>query len=155
MSDFIQSPDSPAVAPTVCAAASPSSPEKTKSHHTRPCYPPPGVLDIPDALLRKSHVLALAGWISDNTLARRIKDGDFPKPDVHSGRNPLWRVQTVRHWLKGEVALGLRRREAELKRQIAEAPDSHQRAELLRENRYLLAQIHRVRRSKKTPVATA
>jgi predicted DNA-binding transcriptional regulator AlpA len=160
MSDFTQSPDSPGgfdssvVAPTICAATSPSSAKPKRSNHTKPCAPPPGVLDFPDALLRKSHVLFLC-TITDNTLARRITDGDFPPPDMVSGRNPLWRVATVRAWLRGDVALDLDRQHAELQRRIADAPTSQERAELLRQHRHLLARMRRLRNSKNTPTAAA
>ncbi|NPT33454.1 helix-turn-helix transcriptional regulator [Paraburkholderia xenovorans] len=149
MLDSINQTSQSTVCSTVTASTPPAKPKR--SNHTKPCAPPAGVLDIADALLRKSHVLFLCGGIADNTLTRRIANGDFPKPDMFSGRNPLWRVRTVLDWLRGEVALNLDRHHKALQRQLAEAPDSHQRAELLREHRHLLAQIRRVRRSKNTP----
>lgn len=144
--DVLDSTHQPAVEQT--AASTP--PKKTRSNHTKPCAPPAGILDIPDAMLRKCHVLALC-QVSDNTLHRRIKDGDFPSPDVHSGRNPLWRVQTIKDWLAGAVARELQGRHMEMSRCITAEMDSRRRAELLRQDRHLLEQIRRVSRSKNPP----
>ncbi|RZF29967.1 hypothetical protein EVC45_10235 [Paraburkholderia sp. UYCP14C] len=145
MLDSVQS----SVEPTTSVLTPPAT-TKPGGNHTKPCAPPAGLLAIPDALLRKAHVLFLLS-ITDNTLARRIKAGDFPAPDMVCGVSPLWRVQTVMTWLAGGTALDLARQHKALKQQIAEATTTQERAELLRQHRHLLAQIRRIRCSKNTP----
>lgn len=136
---------------SVQAVETPPVPQKPKrGNHTWSVVPPAGLMEIPGALLRKCHVLAVVGGISDNTLATRIKNGDFPKPDIYSGKSPLWRVQTVRDWLNGGVVQQLEQHRAELRDQLRSAPDSDREA-LRREDRRLLARLRRIRASKPAP----
>lgn len=140
----------PATAP-VSALPSSSAPKPScgRGNHTRPQVPPAGLLDIPDALLRLSHVLALVG-VSDNTLSLRIKRGDFPRADMKSGRSPLWRVATIRDWLNGSVVQQLERRLAEVQKQLSHAP-AHELAELMRERKRLSYRLRCIRLSKPAP----
>jgi predicted DNA-binding transcriptional regulator AlpA len=135
--------------PPTSTCAPPLKPSRGQSNHTRPQVPPAGIMDIPDALLRLCHVLALVG-VSDNTLATRIKANIFPEPDMHSGINPLWRVSTIRTWLNGSVAQQLENRLADVQQQMRDAP-AHRLAELQRDHRRLLDQLRRIRRSKPAP----
>ncbi len=57
--------------------------------------PPPGRL-----ALRLDELAASLG-ISRRTLERERSAGRFPPPDLHIGKCPLWRPETVRRWIDG------------------------------------------------------
>jgi hypothetical protein len=44
--------------------------------------------------------LAFALGVSRRAIERERSAGHFPEPDLHIGRMPLWRVETVRRWLE-------------------------------------------------------
>ena len=46
--------------------------------------------DLPDAL-----------GVSRRTIERQRSAGRFPRPDLHIGKMPLWRVETIRAWVEG------------------------------------------------------
>ncbi len=45
--------------------------------------------------------LAEALGVSRRVLERERSAGRLPKPDLHIGKMPLWRVQTILDWLEG------------------------------------------------------
>ncbi len=45
--------------------------------------------------------LADALGVSRRSLERERSAGRLPKPDLHIGRAPLWRIETVNRWLEG------------------------------------------------------
>lgn len=45
--------------------------------------------------------LAQALGISRRSIERERAAGRFPKPDLHIGRMPLWRPETIRRWVEG------------------------------------------------------
>ncbi len=44
--------------------------------------------------------LADALGVSRRTLERERSAGRLPRPDLHIGRAPLWRCETIREWLE-------------------------------------------------------
>lgn len=70
---------------------------------TRPaCHEPaPEAAGRPavDRLTYRLSDLAAALGVSRRTLERERSAGRLPKPDLHIGRAPLWRVETIREWL--------------------------------------------------------
>jgi len=60
----------------------------------RPVAPP-----IDRLTYRFSDVAAALG-VSRRLLERELSARRFPQPDLHIGRVPLWRVETVRGWLE-------------------------------------------------------
>ena len=44
--------------------------------------------------------LAAALGVSRRTLERERSAGRLPRPDLHIGRAPLWRCETIREWLE-------------------------------------------------------
>src|SRR5262249_2866771 len=45
--------------------------------------------------------LADALGVSRRAIERERSAGRVPPPDLHIGKMPLWRVETIRHWLEG------------------------------------------------------
>jgi predicted DNA-binding transcriptional regulator AlpA len=45
--------------------------------------------------------LAEAIGVSRRTIERERSAGRLPKPDLHIGRAPLWRPETIRRWIEG------------------------------------------------------
>ena len=45
--------------------------------------------------------VAAALGISRRTLERERSAGRFPRPDLRVGKSPLWRPETIRHWVEG------------------------------------------------------
>jgi predicted DNA-binding transcriptional regulator AlpA len=39
--------------------------------------------------------------VSRRTIERERSAGRFPAPDLHLGRAPLWRPETIRRWIDG------------------------------------------------------
>ena len=117
-----------------------SSPRAKRGNHTWPEVPPPGLMDIPEAFLKKAHLLAITG-VSDVTLHARIKTGLFPPPDMRDGSRPLWRVATIRAWLDGSVIAHLDGHIAELVALLKSAPTWE-----LPEIRQRLERLHSQRR---------
>lgn len=38
--------------------------------------------------------------VSRSTIERERRKGRFPRPDLHIGRMPLWRPETIRQWVE-------------------------------------------------------
>jgi predicted DNA-binding transcriptional regulator AlpA len=55
----------------------------------------------PDRLTYRLDELAEALGISRRTIERERSAGRFPRPDVHIGRMPLWKPETIRGWIDG------------------------------------------------------
>lgn len=45
--------------------------------------------------------IAKALGVSRRTIERERSAGRFPTPDLHIGKAPLWRPQTIREWVEG------------------------------------------------------
>jgi predicted DNA-binding transcriptional regulator AlpA len=45
--------------------------------------------------------LAAALGVSRRTLERERSAGRFPRPDLHIGKAPLWRPETIHRWIEG------------------------------------------------------
>ena len=43
--------------------------------------------------------LAAALGVSRRTIERERSAGRFPKPDIHLGKAPCWRPETIAHWI--------------------------------------------------------
>jgi hypothetical protein len=52
-----------------------------------------------DRLALRIDELADALGVSRRALDRERSAGRLPKPDLHIGKMPLWRIETVHHWL--------------------------------------------------------
>ena len=39
--------------------------------------------------------------ISRRTIERERSAGRFPEPDLHIGKSPLWKPETIRAWIDG------------------------------------------------------
>jgi prophage regulatory protein len=65
----------------------------------RPLPQPLNVLDVPQAHLKISTVIALTG-MSESTIRRRIADGHFPPPIHHGKRCTRWVARDVATWLE-------------------------------------------------------
>ena len=67
--------------------------------------PPPrpaGVHPLSEtALAWRLDAIAKALGISRRTLERERSAGRFPPPDLHIGKMPLWRPETIRRWVEG------------------------------------------------------
>ena len=44
--------------------------------------------------------------ISQRTLWRWISAGKFPKPDIVEGRIRRWKVESIHHWIEGQIDQG-------------------------------------------------
>lgn len=44
--------------------------------------------------------VAAALGMSRRTLERERSAGRFPRPDLHIGKAPLWRPETIREWVE-------------------------------------------------------
>jgi len=55
---------------------------------------------LPRLALRLDELAGALG-ISRRTLERERAAGRFPRPDLHLGRMPLWRPETIRAWVDG------------------------------------------------------
>ena len=53
----------------------------------------------PDRLAFRRDELAEALGISAPALERSVQAGNLPRPDLHIGTTPLWRVDSIRAWL--------------------------------------------------------
>jgi hypothetical protein len=62
--------------------------------------PSPARAPIEKLAYRISELSAALG-LSRRAIERARCAGKFPEADVHVGRCPLWRVETVRSWLEG------------------------------------------------------
>jgi hypothetical protein len=79
-------------------------------HDCKPVYldefkatcPPGTALESPEGLRTLADVLAELArlGVSRRIIERERSAGRLPKPDLHIGRMPLWRVETVRAWLE-------------------------------------------------------
>lgn len=38
--------------------------------------------------------------------ANQVRPGDFPPPDDHFGRSPVWKASTIRHWRSNRPGQG-------------------------------------------------
>ena len=47
--------------------------------------------------------LATALGISRRTVERERSSGRFPKADLHIGKMPLWKPETIRAWIDGDA----------------------------------------------------
>jgi predicted DNA-binding transcriptional regulator AlpA len=59
----------------------------------------PSVEPLPRLALRMAEVVKSLG-ISRRTLERERSAGRFPPPDLHIGKAPLWRPETLRAWVE-------------------------------------------------------
>jgi predicted DNA-binding transcriptional regulator AlpA len=60
-------------------------------------------LVIPSGPPRLTYRLAEAATmlgISRRTLERQRAAGRFPRPDLHVGKAPLWKIETLRAWIE-------------------------------------------------------
>jgi predicted DNA-binding transcriptional regulator AlpA len=53
-----------------------------------------------ERLALRIYEVANAVGLSRRAIERAIRARTFPKVDVHVGRCPLWRVETVKAWLE-------------------------------------------------------
>ncbi len=60
-------------------------------------------LRIPEALLKIQTVVAVTG-LSEPTIRRRIRSGDFPEPIRMGTRCSRWVALEVSDWLRGKAA---------------------------------------------------
>lgn len=65
----------------------------------RPSPQPLNVLNVPEAHLKLSTVVAVTG-LSKSTIRRRIADGSFPGPIRHGKRCTRWVSRDVAAWLR-------------------------------------------------------
>jgi predicted DNA-binding transcriptional regulator AlpA len=84
-----------------------------QAHHPEPAIEPEAVPNgrpaavhdrkapIERLTLRFDEVAAALG-VSRRLLERELSAGRFPRPDLHIGRVPLWRPETVRRWLDSQ-----------------------------------------------------
>jgi hypothetical protein len=54
---------------------------------------------VPRLALRRPEIAQALG-VKIRILQREQAAGRFPRPDLHVGRVPLWRAETVRAWLE-------------------------------------------------------
>jgi predicted DNA-binding transcriptional regulator AlpA len=57
--------------------------------------------DLPRLTDRLAEVAKMLG-ISRRTLERERAAGRFPRPDLHVGKAPLWKIETLRSWIEGQ-----------------------------------------------------
>lgn len=69
------------------------------SFFLRPSAQPLNVLNVPEAHLKLSTVVAVTG-LSESTIRRRIADGAFPRPIRHGKRCTRWVSRDVAAWLQ-------------------------------------------------------
>jgi hypothetical protein len=55
---------------------------------------------VTDRLALRLDEIARSLGVSRRSLERVRSAGRFPPPDVHIGRMPLWRIETLRRWLE-------------------------------------------------------
>jgi hypothetical protein len=53
-----------------------------------------------------NHVV-MALNVSRRTLERERSAGRFPPPDLHIGKRPMWRPETIRGWIDGPSHKGV------------------------------------------------
>ncbi len=67
--------------------------------------PPVPSLDAPPffagRLTLRLDEVALALGMSRRTIERERSAGQFPKPDLHIGKAPLWKPETILRWIDG------------------------------------------------------
>jgi predicted DNA-binding transcriptional regulator AlpA len=76
------------------------------SRHAKPAAPddtlPDGVVHISaplDRLAIRLDELAAALGVSRRTIERERSARRFPPPDLHIGKAPLWKPETIRRWI--------------------------------------------------------
>ena len=62
-------------------------------------YPAPAPA-VERLTLRLADVCQALG-VSRRTIERERSAGRFPPPDIHIGKAPLWRPETIRRWVEG------------------------------------------------------
>ena len=67
---------------------------------TRPARPKPA-RPVIERLTYRLDELAAALGVSRRTLERERSAGRLPRPDLHIGRAPMWRRETIARWLEG------------------------------------------------------
>lgn len=72
----------------------PSTRDSNSSESALDSLPP-----IERMTLRLADVAKALG-ISRRTIERERSAGRFPKPDLHIGKAPLWRPETIRAWIE-------------------------------------------------------
>jgi hypothetical protein len=55
----------------------------------------------PPRLAYRLSEIAESTGVSLRAMQRERSSGRFPAPDLHVGRIPLWRVETIHRWLEG------------------------------------------------------
>jgi predicted DNA-binding transcriptional regulator AlpA len=53
----------------------------------------------PEPLAYRKRIAARLLGISERTIERLLSAGQFPKPDAHAGRCPLWTRSTLERWV--------------------------------------------------------
>lgn len=61
----------------------------------------PRAVPLDDRLTLRLDDVAQALGIGRRTLERERSAGRFPPPDLHIGKAPLWKPETVRRWVDG------------------------------------------------------
>jgi predicted DNA-binding transcriptional regulator AlpA len=72
------------------------TPDIKPADGTTPAAP---VEPLPRLALRLDEVAKCLG-VSRRTLERVRSGGGFPRPDLHIGKAPLWRLETLRAWIE-------------------------------------------------------
>jgi hypothetical protein len=54
-----------------------------------------------DRLTYRLDEIAVALGVSRRSIEREKSAGRLPRPDLHVGKMPLWRVETIRRWVEG------------------------------------------------------
>lgn len=63
-----------------------------------PILAPPVATEV-ERLTYRLNELAQSFGVSRRTLERAKSSGRLPKPDIYIGKIPLWRPETIQHWL--------------------------------------------------------
>ena len=61
-----------------------------------------------EPMLSLAGIVELTG-LSRSTIERLRAAGKLPKPDLEACRSPRWKGETIRHWIDGDHAKGVRR----------------------------------------------
>ena len=92
-------PDPPAPQAPAPNPATPPRPAP-RGKPAPPRGPPTEEPEVGRLALRLDEIASSLG-VSRRAIERERSAGRFPKPDRTIGRMPLWRVETIRHWLGG------------------------------------------------------